>query len=136
MSIKNLPENPSYGAWIQFLKYCLLGTFAFFLETGLLYAITESGVHYLVSSGIAFVIVVFIHLCISKKYIFTKCRMSLWAEVTSYLGITLIGLALTELFMYIFTGIMGIYYIFSKAITTIIVLLWNFSSRKLWLYKL
>jgi putative flippase GtrA len=61
--------------------------------------------------------------------------MSSRAETACYLGISVIGLVLTELFMFMFTDLFGVYYIFSKVITTFIVLAWNFSARKFWLYR-
>jgi putative flippase GtrA len=113
----------------------MLGGFSFLIEASLLYVITESGVHYLVSSAISFVLAFLIHFSISRKFIFKKSWMPFYMEMASYLGITLAGLALTVLCMYLFTEVAGIYYIISKALTTIVTLMWNYSIRKLWLYK-
>ncbi|MDR1514729.1 MAG: GtrA family protein [Synergistaceae bacterium] len=135
MSLKGLLLSHSENANVQFFRYCVLGGVTFCLDAAFVYLITESGVNYLYSSGISFAIVLFVHLGISKKVIFTKCKMPLHAELFCYSGIAVIGLILTELFMYLFTGIFGIYYLFSKVITTFVVLIWNFTARKFWLYK-
>ena len=43
----------------------------------------------------------------------------------------LIGLGLTELLMWAFTDGLGLFYLLSKAIAAVIVLLWNFFAKKL-----
>jgi putative flippase GtrA len=133
MTKKRLPV-PS-EALAQFYKFCALGAFSFFMDAVLLYVLTESGVHYLVSSAISFVIVVVAQFFVSKKFIFTVCRLPLRAELASYFGISLVGLGITEVCMYFFTGVTEVYYLFSKVLTTAIVLAWNFSVRKFWLYR-
>ena len=45
--------------------------------------------------------------------------------------ISLIGLGLTELLMWLFTDGLGLFYLVSKAIAAVIVLLWNFFAKKL-----
>jgi putative flippase GtrA len=135
MFLKRLLISHSESPYIQFFRYCVLGAITFFLDASLLFLITESGLNYMYSSAISFVIVVFVHLWISKKFIFTSCAMPQRTETACYIGISVIGLILTELFMFMFTGLFGVYYIFSKVITTFIVLAWNFSARKFWLYR-
>jgi putative flippase GtrA len=44
--------------------------------------------------------------------------------------IGLVGLLFDTGLMYFFTEIIHFYYMFSKVISTLIVLLWNFSARK------
>jgi putative flippase GtrA len=135
MSLKELLLSYSENANIQFFRYCILGAITFCVDASLVYILTEFGLNYLYSSGISFTVVLFVHLGISKKAIFTKCKLPLRAEVICYGGIAIIGLIMTEFFMYLFTDLFGIYYMFSKVITTFIVLIWNFAARKLWLYK-
>jgi putative flippase GtrA len=135
MSLEDLLLSHTENTNVQFFRYCVLGAITFFLDAALLYLITESGVNYLYSSGISFSIVLFVHMGISKKAIFTKCKMPFRTEFICYAGIAITGLILTELFMYLFTDIVGFYYLFSKIITTFIVLAWNFTARKFWLYK-
>jgi putative flippase GtrA len=112
-----------------------LGVLSFLLDAGLLYVITEAGVYYLHSAAISFVIVFFFNFLLARKFIFPKCGRSLLGETVSYMGIAVVGLALTEICMYIFTEFFGVYYIFSKFLASVIVLLWSFSARKFWLYR-
>ncbi|MDR1943504.1 MAG: GtrA family protein [Synergistaceae bacterium] len=133
--LKAMLINPSDNSWILFFRYCVLGGIAFFIDASILYLLTENGVYYIISSAVSFVIVLIIHFVISKNFVFKECKMPLRAEIFFYSVIALAGLALTEACMYFFTDVAGIYYLFSKVITTFIVLIWNFASRKLWLYR-
>ena len=50
----------------------------------------------------------------------------------NFLGI--IGLGFNELFMYVLTDQMHLWYIYSKIISTIIVFIWNFGARKVFVF--
>ena len=56
--------------------------------------------------------------------------MSREAEFMVFVIISLIGLGLTELLMWVFTDGLGLFYLLSKAIAAVIVLLWNFFAKK------
>lgn len=127
--------SKSENVLMQFVKCIILGIFTFILDASILYIITELGVYYLVSAAISYVITLGIHFMLSKKLIFTSTRFSLCFEVAAYISIALVGLFLTELFMYYFTDLLNIYYILSKFLATSLTLLWSFSARKFWLYK-
>ncbi|MBQ3463715.1 MAG: GtrA family protein, partial [Clostridia bacterium] len=55
-------------------------------------------------------------------------------EFLVYAVIGIIGLGLTEIIMYILTDLCHFYFMFSKVISAIIVLIWNFVARKKILY--
>ena len=46
-----------------------------------------------------------------------------------------IGLVFTELFMLLFDGVFGMHYMLAKIITTAVVFIWNFGSKKIILYR-
>ena len=54
-------------------------------------------------------------------------------ECPQHVGI--VGLGLTELLMWLLTGKAGIHYLVAKVITTVIVFVWNFSAKKLILFR-
>ena len=57
--------------------------------------------------------------------------MSAQMEFILFIIISLIGLGLTEWLMWLFTDGLGLFYLASKAIAAVIVLLWNFFAKKL-----
>jgi len=91
--------------------------------------------HYLTAAAVAFIFGLVFNYILSKKFVFTKAAANAKAEFPTFAVIGVIGLAFTELLMYLFTGVLGFYVLVSKAIAAVIVLFWNFSARKLILYR-
>ena len=107
------------------------------VDFGTLYILTEYfNIDYLVSAGIAFIFGLIINYFLSVKWVFNNRAMeNRLVEFLLFTLIGLVGLGLNELFLWILTDILLIYYLLSKIITTIIVYLWNFFARKLLLFK-
>lgn len=116
----------------QLFRYTFVGGFAFVVDFGLLFVLTEyAHFHYLTSAAIAFMAGLVVNYVLSKLWVFSHTHYS--NKVVEFLLFALIGvvgLGLTELFMWCLTTLMGVYYILSKVITTAIVYLWNFFGRK------
>jgi putative flippase GtrA len=55
-------------------------------------------------------------------------------EFNLFILISTIGLVFTEILLYLFTDIIGLYYLISKIISAIIVLFWNFLARRVMFY--
>lgn len=118
---------------IQLFRYTFVGGFAFVVDFGLLYVLTEfAHFHYLTSAAFAFLAGLIVNYILSKLWVFNKSSFkSKTAEFMVFALIGVIGLGLTELLMWTFTDMVGAHYIFSKIFTTILVYFWNFFARKI-----
>jgi putative flippase GtrA len=47
-----------------------------------------------------------------------------------FIGSSIVGLGLNQVFMWLFVEKMGIYYMISKVIATIIVMIWNYVMKR------
>ncbi len=123
--------------WIQIFRYLVSGGVAFIVDYATLYALTEwGGLHYLLSSSISFLLGLIVTYIFSIFWIFdVRSREKKWEEFLIFAAIGLVGLALTELFMYLFTSLLDLHYLISKIITTILVTIWNFTAKKLMLFS-
>lgn len=121
----------------QLIRYTFVGGLAFLVDFCTLYALTEFlGFHYLLSAGIAFIMGLLTNYLISIKWVFTSRTLdNRKLEFLIFTIIGLIGLGLNELFLWIFTSLAGLYYLFSKILTAILVYLWNFFARKFILFS-
>lgn len=122
---------------LQLFRYTFVGGFAFIVDFGTLFFLTEFfHIHYLVSAGIAFLFGLIINYFLSVMWVFS-CRTmeSQLMEFFLFTLIGLVGLGLTEIFLWILTDILLIYYLISKIITTTVVYFWNFFIRKLILFN-
>ena len=125
----------SSNTFIQFFRYIFVGGVAFLADGGSLFLITTIGVNYLISVIFAFVIGLAVNYGLSKLLVFENSSVNGKIEFLVYGIIGVIGLGFTEIIMYVLTEIAGLYFMVSKVIATIIVLVWNFVARKITLYR-
>ena len=123
-------------ASIQFLRYLFVGGLAFVVDFGALWAFTSVlGVHYLVSTALAFVLGLSTNYALSVTWIFKQHRLaSRKGEFLAFALIGLAGLAFNEVGMWLLTGGMGLDYRLAKLLTTGFVFLWNFVARRYLLF--
>lgn len=121
---------------IQFFRYTFVGGFAFLLDFGSLYCLTEYlGVYYLLSSAIAFLLGLITNYLLSIVWVFNNHTLdNRVSEFGIFALIGIVGLGLNEFIIWVFTANLQVYYMFSKIISAVIVLLWNFSARKYLLF--
>lgn len=135
LDFKNLFITKSNNTFIQFFRYIFVGGVAFLADGGSLFLITTIGVNYLISVIFAFVIGLAVNYGLSKLLVFENSSVNGKIEFLVYGIIGVIGLGFTEIIMYVLTEIAGLYFMVSKVIATIIVLVWNFVARKIILYR-
>lgn len=135
LDFKNLFITKSNNTFIQFFRYIFVGGVAFLADGGSLFLITTIGVNYLISVIFAFVIGLAVNYGLSKLLVFENSNVNGKIEFLVYGIIGVIGLGFTEIIMYVLTEIAGLYFMVSKVIATIIVLVWNFVARKITLYR-
>jgi putative flippase GtrA len=134
-NFKTLFVCKSDNFYIQAFRYVFVGGIAFVADASLLYLSSLLGIHYLICTAMAFVVGLIVNYLLSKIFVFTeKAKTGAIIEFVIYAVIGVIGLVITELLMWLFTDIVGIYFMLSKIITAIIVLVWNFLTRKFTLY--
>lgn len=121
----------------SFVRYMLAGGLGFVIDYVVLAVLYEvMGIHYLASSAAGFMAgLIFVYIT-SNKWVFTHRRMEnkAWLEFLIFAVIGVMGLGFTLLFMWLFVDVCHIYPLISKFFTTALVLLWNFSARKIILY--
>ena len=135
LDFKSLFITKSNNTFIQFFRYIFVGGVAFLADGGSLFLITTIGVNYLISVIFAFVIGLAVNYGLSKLLVFENSSVNGKIEFLVYGIIGVIGLGFTEIIMYVLTEIAGLYFMVSKVISTIIVLVWNFVARKITLYR-
>ena len=135
LDFKNLFITKSNNTFIQFFRYIFVGGVAFLADGVSLFLITTIGVNYLISVIFAFVIGLAVNYGLSKLLVFENSSVNGKIEFLVYGIIGVIGLGFTEIIMYVLTEIAGLYFMVSKVIATIIVLVWNFVARKITLYR-
>ena len=111
----------------QFMKFGVVGVIAFFIDFGVMVFLTEVfGMNPILSAAISFVVsVVF-------NYVH-KEELSKRTEFIIFVILSVIGLGINELVMWVGVDLLVWNYMFVKICATAIVMFWNFFSRKKWL---
>ncbi|MCK4654143.1 MAG: GtrA family protein [Candidatus Cloacimonetes bacterium] len=134
---EKLLKDKTDNTLIQLFRYTFVGGIAFIFDFSTLYLLTEFfQVYYLISAAIAFLLGLTINYVLSIFWVFkTRVIKSKWLEFGIFALIGIIGLGLNELIIWTFTEYVGFHYMASKIVSTLIIYLWNFFTRKYILYN-
>ncbi len=120
----------------QVLKFGVVGVIAFLIDYSLLYALTEfCHIHYMISSIISFIVSLIFNYIASIYWVFDVKQKQTFKEILVFTILSIIGLGINQLVMYLMTDVGNIYYMFSKLVATAIVMVWNFITRKIFIEK-
>jgi putative flippase GtrA len=114
-----------------------VGLISFIVDFATLVTATElMNIPYLYSAVSGFTAGVLTNYILSISWVFPDRSLeSRAAEVSIFVIVGVIGLALTELILYIGTAILGLDYRVSKLVAVAAVLFWNFGLRKTLLFN-
>ena len=134
-SIEYLIEKLSYFQFLNkkiiFLKFFIVGGFCGFLDLLLLYFFTDIlHIWYFYSGIIAFMIISIVSFLLNKNITFQDKNKNHVSQYAKYAVIILVGMAINNSFLYIFTDIVGIWYIISRVFSSLIALTWNYTMSK------
>lgn len=122
----------------QLIKFGLVGGIAFLIDYGIMVFLTEVfKIPSLISAAISFTVSVIFNYIASVKWVFDvdKEKNSKTKELVVFILLSIVGLGINELIMWIMDKEFGIYYMISKIVATAVVMCYNFITRKLFLEK-
>ena len=119
----------------QFAKFGVVGVIAFAIDFAVLVALTEfCGWHPVVSAALSFSVSVIFNYAASMRFVFKRRQdMSKLRELTVFVLLSIVGLGVNELVMWVGSILLSANYVVAKIVATAVVTIWNFFSRKRWL---
>jgi putative flippase GtrA len=125
------------GIYGEIFRYLIIGGTAFVFDYGTLLLLNKAfGVNYLIAATIAFSIGIAVNYLGSVFFVFkVRSFQNAHIERVVFILIGIFGLLINDGMLFLLTGVMLIPVEFSKLITQIIVLFWNFSARKIILFR-
>lgn len=115
----------------QIVKFGFTGGISFIVDYSVLVFLTEIlGLNYLVSNCLSFIISVIVNYILSMKFVFKSVNNSKVFDFIIFIILSVVGLGLNSLIMFICIDYIGIHYMISKIGATGVVMVFNFISRK------
>lgn len=116
----------------QIFSFLVVGTLSFIIDYSVLFTLTEFiGIFYLLAAAIAFLISVIFNFYFSMRFVFDAKDMNQKEQFLIFITTSILGLALNEGGLLVFVENVGIDYKISKLIMTVIVMVFNFATRKI-----
>ena len=120
----------------QIFKFGIVGGLAFVIDYGVFTLLTQVfNIHYLISSILSFSISVIFNYIMSIKWVFDVTKKQTPKDFTVFIVLSIIGLILNSIIMYVSVDIISIHELIAKIIDTAIVMIYNFITRKIFVEK-
>lgn len=122
----------SHPRLMELARFALTGGVCFVAEFICLTMMVEwLKVPVLWATAIAFLISVALNYAMCVKWVFPGAKDGGAGVKATFLLTSGVGFGLNELFMWLMTGPMAIHYMIAKVISTLLVMIWNYITKRL-----
>jgi dolichol-phosphate mannosyltransferase len=121
----------------EFVKFAVVGGIGTLINIAILYLLTEkAGVYYLISAIFSFIIAMSSNFILNKIWTFREnVKLGIGKKYFQFGLVSVSALLVNLFFLYIFTEVLGIYYIISQILAIGIALIINFLGNKIWTFS-
>lgn len=117
---------------VQIFKFGIVGVVATVIDFIFLYVFSEvCHLPIIVANTLSFVISVIYNYWASLTFVFdVKANKDKRKQFIVFVIFSIMGLVINNLLVYIITDVLGVYYMLSKVVATLVVMVFNFVTRK------
>lgn len=119
---------------LQIIKFGIVGVIAAFVDVGVLVTLKELlHIDVLFASMISFCVSVIVNYILSMSFVFKSKNQTRSKEFMIFVILSIGGLCLNQLILWIGIKLTSVYYLTVKLIAMVIVPIYNFITRKIFL---
>ena len=119
---------------LQIIKFVVVGAIATILDFGVLVVLKELlGIDVLIASALSFCVSVAANYILSMAFVFESKNQNKVKEFIIFIVLSIGGLCLNQLVLWVGVKFTSIYYLTVKLFATVIVPVYNFITRKIFL---
>jgi len=121
----------------EFVKFGVVGGIGTLVNIAILYLLTEeAGVYYMISAIFSFIVAMSGNFLLNKLWTFNEIiEFGIGRKYLQFSLVSISALLVNLFFLYIFTEVLGIYYIVSQILAIGIALIINFLGNKIWTFS-
>lgn len=114
----------------KFLKFCIVGSLGLVIDFGTTFFFKEKvKINKYVSNSFGFVLATISNYLFNKYWTFENIDPGALIQFTKFISVSLIGLALNNLIIYILINKKGSKFYWAKLIAIVVVVIWNFVAN-------
>ncbi len=115
---------------IKFIKFCIVGFSGLVIDFIITYISKEKlKIHKYISNSLGFIIAVCTNYYLNRIWTFDSNSTQIFEEYTSFFIISIIGLIINNIFLYLFHEKLGKQFYTSKLIAILLTSFWNFFAN-------
>ena len=119
----------------QFALFSVVGVFSAIGHYGTLIALRElAGIEPVTASLAGYLVGGTISYVLNYRFTFRSTKEHREA-LTKFLAVAAVGFVLNGILMAAFTGPAGLHYLVAQVLTTLVILVWSYSSNRYWTFR-
>ncbi|MBE5887875.1 MAG: GtrA family protein [Lachnospiraceae bacterium] len=120
---------------LQFVRFASVGIISLAVDYGFMIILNEAtDMGYFRACAFSYTLSILVNYVLSMRYVFRgREDMSKSKEVTIFMVLSLIGLGLNQMAMWLLVDVLGIFYAMAKILAALMVTSYNFISKKTFL---
>lgn len=115
---------------IVFINYAIFAGIATIIDFSILYLLTESGMYYLWSATISYIVGMITNFSLNKRYAFKNKSKKIIKQFSKFSVIAIAGLLINELILLVLVSKFKVMYLIAKIISVILVGVLSFFGHK------
>ena len=128
--ISEVKELLTQAMLYKFLKFCVVGVTGTIIDFGLTWICKEKlKIPKFVANAIGFVVAATSNYILNRVWTWGSTNEQVGVEYVKFFGVSLIGLGLNTLILYLLHEKMKLNFWFSKVVATGVVMVWNFLAN-------